>query len=76
MIQIIILVLIFCHFAIAMLFIFFPKYIKARIEKKKNYEIRLYGIIIIFIAIMFYLSLSIISTSSSILRELEKWWTI
>lgn len=70
MLQIIILVLIFCHFAIAMLFIFFPKYIKVRIEKMKNYEIRLYGIVIIFVAIIFYFSLSIISSLLSILKDL------
>jgi len=70
MVRIIILALIFFHFAIAMLFILFPKYIKAGIEKKKNYEIRVYGIIIIFVAIMFYSSLSIISSLLSILRDL------
>jgi len=70
MLQIIILVLIFCHFAIAMLFILFPKYIKVRIEKMKNYEIRLYGIVIIFVAIIFYFSLSIISSLLSILKDL------
>jgi len=68
--QIAISVLIILLFAIGVLFILFPKYIKAKIDKKKNYEIRLYGIVIIILAIIFYFTLSIISSLLNILKNL------
>jgi len=58
------------YFVIGTLLLLFPKYMKARIEKMKNYEIRLTGLLIVFVVIFFVLLLLMNSYLMSILRNL------
>jgi len=65
-----IIVLSIFYFVIGILLLLFPKYMKTRIEKMKNYEIRLTGLLIVFVIIFFVLLLLMNSYLMSILRNL------
>jgi len=65
-------IILFCiyYLIIGMLFLLFPRFVKRRIEKMKNYEIRLTGLLIIFVMILLVGFLFMNSSLISILRNL------